>query len=65
MYTDGLIERKGERLDEGMARLEAHAVRLVGDGSTDFGRDLLEAVAAHSTPTDDVVIVAVRFEPQN
>ncbi|MBX3287393.1 MAG: SpoIIE family protein phosphatase, partial [Actinobacteria bacterium] len=56
LYTDGLVERRGEVIDEGVARLVEH-VRARGEGDGD-------AVASHLAdlvpdPTDDIAILCV------
>jgi PAS domain S-box-containing protein len=60
MYTDGLIERPGRTLDEGIDRL----VRLLADLARSPLEDLCDAVLEgmlRGTPRDDVAIVAVRI----
>lgn len=60
VYTDGLVERRGEALDAGLARLE----RAVADGPDDpeaLCRHIVsEVVPSVRTPADDVTIVVVR-----
>ncbi len=61
MYTDGLIERRGEDLDTGIDRVGV-ALGRHRDLPLD---DLLDAVLADlvgSDPADDVVVLAVRFD---
>ncbi|WP_030690458.1 SpoIIE family protein phosphatase [Streptomyces globisporus] len=58
LYTDGLIERRHDGLDEGLARLAADAERLA-DHAPDTLVDALLATAAGDTD-DDTSIVAVR-----
>jgi serine phosphatase RsbU (regulator of sigma subunit) len=64
LYTDGLIETREQDLDHGIARLleslRAHH-KLTPD-------DLLDALLAEmvgSQPSDDVAVLAVRFNPQD
>ncbi len=62
LYTDGLIERRGADLDEGMARLRAAATELAAlplDGLCDQLLDQL----VHGKPEDDVALVAIRLRP--
>ncbi len=61
LYTDGLVERRGESLDEGLERLRA-AVAAEGGGMSSVCARLIEAMDAHSAD-DDVTCVAVRTEP--
>ncbi len=64
LYTDGLVERRGQSLDEGLAKLrdllaELYLCRL---------DDLCDAVIARmlpAEPEDDVALVAVRLHPQD
>jgi len=65
LYTDGLVERRGEIVDDGMDRLLAAA----GDPATD--RDGVASLVAGLVPrmlddvgpADDVALVAVRLVP--
>ncbi|GAA3756281.1 serine phosphatase RsbU (regulator of sigma subunit) [Spinactinospora alkalitolerans] len=58
LYTDGLIERRGESLHRGMTRLRRQAAALAGAPVGDFCDGLLEGVL--DTPADDVVLLALR-----
>lgn len=61
LYTDGLVERRGESLDAGLQRL-ANAV-LTGPRDADALADhLLAALLAHDAPTDDVALLIVHFD---
>ncbi|SFF59446.1 PP2C family protein-serine/threonine phosphatase [Blastococcus tunisiensis] len=63
LVTDGLVERRGSDLDEGLARLQ-EALRDVGGQPLDY---LLDAVLARLVPgagEDDVAVVAVRAYPE-
>jgi PAS domain S-box-containing protein len=59
LYTDGLVERRGERLDAGLERLRAAAARG-GSPEELVARALLATEAAAAD--DDVTLVAVRGE---
>jgi anti-anti-sigma factor len=64
LYTDGLVERRGEVLDEGLARVRAAAER---NATADPGRltaRLLAEVLADTDQPDDVALVAVRLLPR-
>ena len=58
LYTDGLIEHRGEDLDRGLARLRQHAAPLARAPLDDLCEELLRALAPDST--DDVALIAVR-----
>ena len=58
LYTDGLIERRSEDLDLGLARLRQHAAPLAREPLDDLCDGLLHALAPDST--DDVALIAVR-----
>ena len=60
LYTDGLIERPGETLDEGFARLQAAAAYRAELPIGEFCDELLDRMAPPSGYTDDVVLLAVR-----
>lgn len=60
MYTDGLVERRGEALDAGLERLCRAVGDDAGDVTTLCGR-LFEAMDARDAD-DDVTCVAVRTE---
>ncbi len=64
LVTDGLVERRGCDLDEGMARLR-EALRDLGEMPLE---DLLDTVLTRLVPSageDDVAIVAVRGYPED
>ncbi|MGA8546507.1 MAG: SpoIIE family protein phosphatase, partial [Mycobacterium sp.] len=60
LYTDGLIERPGETLDQGFARLQAAAAYRAELSVGDFCDELLDRMAPPGGYTDDVVLLAVR-----
>lgn len=61
VYTDGLIERRGESLDDEVARLEA-ALHSLGEGPVRPGQ-VLDAVRAGSAVSsdDDTIVLTVTF----
>ncbi|MEU9247494.1 GAF domain-containing SpoIIE family protein phosphatase [Streptomyces sp. NPDC048385] len=59
LYTDGLIERRGESLDAGMTRLRQHAAALAREPLDAFCDELLTGLAADHA--DDVAILAARL----
>ncbi|MFE7754608.1 PP2C family protein-serine/threonine phosphatase [Streptomyces sp. NPDC057429] len=58
LYTDGLVERRDETLDRGLARLRQHAAALAREPLETFCDELLSGLAAAGT--DDVALIAVR-----
>jgi serine phosphatase RsbU (regulator of sigma subunit) len=58
LYTDGLIERRGEELDLGLARLRQHASPLAREPLADLCEELLHSLAPDGA--DDVALIAVR-----
>lgn len=61
LYTDGLIERRTEGLDRGLARLRQHAAALARKPLEAFCDELLSGLADDGT--DDVAMIAVRTGP--
>ena len=60
LYSDGLIERRGEPIAVGLERLERAACRL-GDATVEQACDLLiEAMGVADSREDDVVVVCLR-----
>ena len=59
-YTDGLIERRGELLDSGMARLRDRAISQ--STSLDDLVDALATEVAGAEHPDDTAILAVRWQ---
>jgi anti-sigma regulatory factor (Ser/Thr protein kinase) len=60
LYTDGLIERPGETLDEGFARLQGAAAYRADLPVGDLCAELLDRMAPPGGYTDDVVLLALR-----
>jgi serine phosphatase RsbU (regulator of sigma subunit) len=61
LYTDGLVERRGELIDIGLARLSEAAEALRGATVQPLADGLLAAVAPAS-PRDDVVLLVKHFD---
>jgi serine phosphatase RsbU (regulator of sigma subunit) len=57
LYTDGLVERRGEDLDVGLDRLRA---AVHADDPEVVCRDVTRRLVAAKGPDDDVAMVAVR-----
>ncbi|WP_293003765.1 SpoIIE family protein phosphatase [Mycobacterium sp.] len=60
LYTDGLIERAGESLDDGFARLQTAAASRAHLPAGQLCDELLEVMAPPGGYTDDVVALAIR-----
>ncbi len=60
LYTDGLIERPGEPLDQGFARLQRAAARCAELPVTQVCTELLEMMMPPDGYNDDVVLLALR-----
>jgi signal transduction histidine kinase/CheY-like chemotaxis protein len=60
LYTDGLIERPGETLDHGFARLQGAAAYRADLPVGDICAELLDRMAPPGGYTDDVVLLALR-----
>jgi anti-sigma regulatory factor (Ser/Thr protein kinase) len=60
LYTDGLIERPGETLDDGFRRLKSAAARCAHLPVESICAELLERMAPPAGYRDDVVVLALR-----
>ena len=58
LYTDGLVERRGESLDEGLARLQAAAATLASHDVEALADALLDLLA--DEPDDDIALLIIR-----
>ena len=66
LYTDGLVERRDQLLDDGVAKLSAVVAELVARSvSLDTMCDELLRRMLPERPEDDVALVAVRLHPQD
>jgi serine phosphatase RsbU (regulator of sigma subunit)/anti-sigma regulatory factor (Ser/Thr protein kinase) len=67
LYTDGLVERRGESLDEGVARLCATVEQLAPMPLEQMCDELLRALLTspdgQAAAADDVAILALRVHP--
>jgi serine phosphatase RsbU (regulator of sigma subunit) len=59
LYSDGLVERRGESIDDGIARLLAHAPSLASDVSDRTVTALADRLRADGHD-DDITVLAVR-----
>jgi len=63
LYTDGLIERRGESLDAGFERLIA-AARVAADGTdSSFADHVYRSILEEASLEDDVALLAVESLP--
>jgi hypothetical protein len=62
MFTDGLVERRGEIIDEGLGRLAGVATEMTEFDAQGVADGVLGKMVAH-TPSDDVVLVVKRLRP--
>jgi serine phosphatase RsbU (regulator of sigma subunit) len=61
MYTDGLIERRGQDIESGMARVQQLVAQWNGDESLPPACRQLTQALAPPPRDDDVCVLAVRF----
>ena len=62
LYTDGLVERRGQSLDQGLRRLRDTLVEVAEQGvSPDRLCELVLRRMLPERPDDDVALVAVRI----
>jgi serine phosphatase RsbU (regulator of sigma subunit) len=62
LYTDGLVERRGHDLDDGLAWLTERAAQLAGAPLEDLCDGLLDGITEH---TDDIALLAIRAHPED
>jgi len=63
LYTDGLIERRGESIDEGLDRLIAAARQAAGGGDRSFADRVYSALVDETSLEDDVALLAIDSLP--
>ncbi|MGY1704352.1 SpoIIE family protein phosphatase [Geodermatophilus sp. SYSU D00697] len=63
LYTDGLVERRGEVLDEGLDRVRTTAARHAAADPARLTARLLADVLADTDQPDDVAVIAARLLP--
>jgi anti-sigma regulatory factor (Ser/Thr protein kinase) len=59
LYTDGLVERRGEPIDDGLARLRAAVGRAGGEEDSSFADRVYHALIAEASLEDDIALLAV------
>lgn len=63
LYTDGLVEVRGELIDDGLARLEEAARSTAGAPLEEMLEDVLARVLPGPGAADDVALLAMRASP--
>ncbi len=63
LYSDGLIERRGECIDLGLTRLAEAAAGLATSPMANLADRLVARLSAHSTPEDDIAVACFRYLP--
>jgi anti-anti-sigma factor len=63
LYTDGLVERRGEVIDEGLDRLADSVRRHAGGLPVALVPDVLDDLAEHGHAADDIAVIAARLMP--
>jgi anti-sigma regulatory factor (Ser/Thr protein kinase) len=63
LYTDGLVERPGVSLDEGLERLRDLAAALP-PGPEALCEEIVDAALAGELPRDDVAVLVARLDPR-
>lgn len=63
LYSDGLVERRRERLDVGIDRLVDVMSALIDEPIDTVADRVIEQMAECSSPEDDVVVACFRFTP--
>jgi serine phosphatase RsbU (regulator of sigma subunit) len=60
-YTDGLVERRGETLDEGMKRLQDAAAVWNSSSLEDMLSSIVTELTGNS-PVDDIALIGLRWQ---
>lgn len=60
LYSDGLIERRGQSLTEGLSRLEEAAARLGTDDPARLCRELISEFDPGDSRSDDIVVMVFK-----
>jgi GAF domain-containing protein/anti-sigma regulatory factor (Ser/Thr protein kinase) len=61
MYSDGLIERRGELITNGMERLGTAATAIARSGWPERAAATFASMLSHEERTDDVVVLCVNY----
>lgn len=63
LFSDGLVERRGEALTDGLDRLMEVGPSLAGLSSDQVCDHLVAALCTEHPQDDDIAVLAVRFDP--
>lgn len=63
LYTDGLVERRGESIEEGLARLRGAAERPAGSADGSLADRVYRALLDEASLEDDVALLATESLP--
>lgn len=63
LYSDGLVERRGETMDVGLSRLAAAAVSLSATDVDAIPDQLIAALTVEQSAEDDIITIVARWEP--
>jgi serine phosphatase RsbU (regulator of sigma subunit)/anti-sigma regulatory factor (Ser/Thr protein kinase) len=63
LYTDGLVEQRGEAIDEGLERLRAAASRALLGEDASLADRLYRGIADHTSLDDDMALLAIELLP--
>lgn len=63
LYTDGLVERRGEAIDRGLVRLQTAAKRAAASEDASFADRIYRLMQDHRSSEDDIAILAVESLP--
>jgi serine phosphatase RsbU (regulator of sigma subunit) len=62
LYTDGVIERRTESIDQGFERLRVASTELADLDPEDFSDALVEALVPVEEQTDDIALLVIRYD---
>jgi anti-sigma regulatory factor (Ser/Thr protein kinase) len=63
LFTDGLVERRGESIDEGLARLREAAREAAADDDSSFADRVYRRLLEETTLDDDVALLTIESIP--
>jgi anti-anti-sigma factor len=63
LYTDGLIERRGQAIDDGLDHLASTATQLHGHPPHSLVTQLLARALPDAGPADDIALIVARYLP--